>query len=358
MTVGDLNGIMLALALLAGNAFFVGAEFALISARRTQIEPSAASGSRMARLTLRAMENVSLMMAGAQLGITVCSLGLGAVGEPTVAHLLEGPFRALGVPDGLLHPIALVLALAVVVFLHMVLGEMVPKNIALAGPERSALLLGPLLYAVVWVLRPVIWLLNMAANVVLRMLRVEPKDEVTSAFNHEEVAGLIAESRREGLLGEGHQALLTGALAFDEQRVADVVIPLDQMVTVDRERTVAELERLCAETGFSRFPVLDDGEEIAGYLHMKDVLSVTGQGRDEPFDAKLVRPLASVRTEDSLREALSTMQRKGAHLARVVRPESDSASDAESDAESDAVVGLAALEDVLEEMVGEVRDAT
>ena len=346
MTLGDLTAIVLAVALLAGNAFFVGAEFALMSARRTQIEPRAASGSQMARMTLRAMENVSLMLACAQLGITVCSLGLGAVGEPAVAHLLEGPFRALGVPDGLLHPIALVIALAVVVFLHMVIGEMVPKNIALAGPERSALLLGPLLYAVAWVLRPVIWLLNMAANLVLRILRVEPKDEVTSAFNHEEVAGLIAESRREGLLGEGHQALLTGALEFDEQRVADVVIPLAEMATVGRDRTVAELEGLCAETGFSRFPVVDDGQEIAGYLHMKDLLSVTDQGRGEPFDAQLVRPLALVRTEDSLREALTTMQRKGAHLARVVRPDSDE------------VVGLAALEDVLEEMVGEVRDAT
>jgi len=148
--------IAVAVALLAGNAFFVGAEFALIAARRTQIEPRAAEGSRAARLTLRAMERVSLMMAGAQLGITMCSLGLGAIGEPAVAHVLEIPLGALGVSGALLHTIAFAIALAIVVFLHMVLGEMVPKNIAIAGPERSALVLGPALYGVVTVLKPLI----------------------------------------------------------------------------------------------------------------------------------------------------------------------------------------------------------
>ena len=186
--MSDTAGLLLALALLAGNAFFVGAEFALISARRTQIEPRAVAGSTRARSTLRAMEDVSLMMAGAQLGITVCSLGLGAVGEPALAHLIEGPLEAAGAPEALLHPIAFALALTIVVFLHMVLGEMVPKNIALAVPERSALALGPVLSTVVRVLRPLIWLLNQGANLVLRCLRVQPKDEITSAFTRDEVA--------------------------------------------------------------------------------------------------------------------------------------------------------------------------
>ena len=152
--MSDLAAVAVAVLLLAGNAFFVGAEFALISARRTQIEPKAQAGSKVARVTLRAMENVSLMMAGAQLGITMCSLGLGAIAEPAVAHLVEPVFEAAGMPEGLVHPVAFSIALATVVTLHMVLGEMVPKNIAIAGPERSALVLGPLLYAVVAVLKP------------------------------------------------------------------------------------------------------------------------------------------------------------------------------------------------------------
>src|SRR5690606_38820737 len=134
--MSDLTAIVVALVLLALNAFFVGAEFALISARRSQIEPRAEAGSRVARTTLRAMEQISVVMAGAQLGITVCSLGLGAVGEPAVAHLIEPVLGVLNVPEDFLHPIAFVIAMTIVVYLHVVLGEMVPKNMAIAGPER------------------------------------------------------------------------------------------------------------------------------------------------------------------------------------------------------------------------------
>src|ERR687897_276309 len=187
---GDLFGVGLAVVLLALNAFFVGAEFALLSARRSQIEPRAQAGSRAARTTLRAMENISLVMAGAQLGITICSLGLGAVGEPPGAHLLEPVFHLARLPDDLLHPVSFVVAMSIVVYLHVVLGEMVPKNIALAGPDRAALVLSPPMMAIVTVLRPVIAGMNMAANAVLRLLRIEPRDEVHSSFTREEVAAL------------------------------------------------------------------------------------------------------------------------------------------------------------------------
>lgn len=232
--MSDLTALGVAVLLLIANAFFVGAEFALISARRTQIEPRAEAGSRFARITLRAMENVSLMMAGAQLGITMASLGLGAVGEPAVAHLLEPLFEAVGLPEGLVHPVALVVALAIVVTLHMVLGEMVPKNIAIAGPERSAIVLGPLLYGFVTVLKPVIVALNALANVVLRVIRVQPQDEVTSTFTADEVAGFIAQSRREGLLDDDEHDLLTGALEFTDATVRAVVLGVDDLVTVPR----------------------------------------------------------------------------------------------------------------------------
>ncbi len=208
--MSDLTGVLIAIGLLAFNAFFVGAEFALISARRSQIEPRAQAGSRVARTTLHAMENVSLMMAGAQLGITICSVGLGAVGEPAVAHLIEPLFESAGVPEALLHPVAFVIALTVVVFLHVVLGEMVPKNIAIAGPERSALVLGPPMLFVVTLLRPIIVALNAIANATLRLLRVEPKDEISSAFTREEVAALVEESRGEGLIEADEYDRLAG----------------------------------------------------------------------------------------------------------------------------------------------------
>ncbi|HEX6335489.1 MAG TPA: hemolysin family protein [Jiangellaceae bacterium] len=343
--MSNLTALGIALLLLAGNAFFVGAEFALISARRTQIEPRAQAGSRAAKITLRGMEDVSLMMAGAQLGITMCSLGLGAVGEPAVAHLIEPVFEAVGLPDSLVHAVALVIALAIVVTLHMVLGEMVPKNIAIAGPERSALALGPPLYAIVTALKPVIWLLNASANVVLRLVRVTPQNEITSTFTADEVAGFIAQSRREGLLDEDEHGLLTGALAFTDAQVDSVALGIDDLVTVPAQVTPAELDDICARTGFSRFPVVNDTGEIVGYVHLKDVLETPDDVRDQPVHPKWLRPLVDVGRDQSLRDALRIMQAHGAHLARVV------------DTHDRRVVGVAALEDVLEELVGDVTDA-
>ncbi|MGI8947508.1 MAG: hemolysin family protein [Ornithinimicrobium sp.] len=342
--MSDLTALGVAVLLLAGNAFFVGAEFALISARRTQVEPLARAGSRMARMTLRAMESVSLMMAGAQLGITMCSLGLGAIGEPAVAHLLEPVFEVVGVPDGLVYPLSFAIALAIVVALHMVLGEMVPKNFALATPERAALLLGPPLYAVVWLLRPLIAVLNWVANGVLRLLRVQPQDEVTSTFTAEEVAGFLSESRREGLLDDEELTLLTGALEFTGATVGQIVVPLADVVTVPPQATVHELEALCGRTGFSRFPVLAGDGDLPGYVHLKDLLDTPAEQRGEVLPTRWVRPLATVELQRSLDEALTSMQAGGAHMARVVDPEDRS------------VVGLAFLEDVLEELVGEVID--
>jgi CBS domain containing-hemolysin-like protein len=335
--------LLVAVALLLANAYFVGAEFAVMAARRSQVEPLAAQGSRRARTTLEAMERVSTMLACAQLGVTVCSVGLGAVAEPALAGLLELPFAASGLPEGLVHPVAFALALAVVVYLHVVVGEMVPKNLAIAGPDRVALLLAPPLVWMSRVLAPVIGVLNGLANGVLRLLRVEPKDEVTSTFTAEEVSSIVAESQREGLLDDQH-GLVTGALEFSERTAADVAVPLTEMVTVAAGATPADVERLVARTGFSRFAVLDTNGTLTGYLHLKDVLYADDGRYDEPVPAKRVRALASVADQDEVEDVLAAMQRSGAHLARVMK--------------DGAVTGVVFLEDVLEELVGEVRDQT
>ncbi len=342
--MSDWSGVLLAVVLLGLNAFFVGAEFALISARRTQIEPEVAKGHRGARTTLRAIENVSLVMAGAQFGITAASLGLGAVGEPAVAHLIEPLFAAVGMPEGLLHPIAFVLALTLVVFLHVVLGEMVPKNLALAGPERAALLLGPPMMAVVWVLRPIVVSLNAVANGILRLMRIEPKDEVTSTFTRDEVAAMVDESRHEGVLHDAEYDRLAGALDFTERDVLSVLLPRDTLVTVERGARVDQVEQLCADTGFSRFPVTSSSADMIGYLHIKDVLDAESDRGDGPIDDKWLRPLATVRPTDKLHEALASLRRRGAHLGRVVEDDG-------------SVRGLVTLEDLLEELIGEIRDA-
>ena len=343
--MGDYTAVLVALVLLVLNAFFVGAEFALLSARRSQIEPLAQAGSRRVRTVLRAMEHVSLLMAGAQLGITVCSLGLGAVGEPAVAHLLEPVFHAARVPEAALHPVSFVVALSIVVYLHVVLGEMVPKNIALAGPTRAALVLGPPMMVIVTVLRPVIRLLNLAANGILLLLRVEPKDEVSSSYTREEVAALVEESRGEGMIAADEYDRLAGALGFTEKTVSTVLMPVEGLSTVLRGSTAADVEALCAATGFSRFPVADPDGTLLGYLHIKDVLESDEERRQRPVDDKWVRPFATVGPDDLLHEALESLQVRGAHMARVVRRDGD-------------VLGLVTLEDVLEELVGVIRDGS
>ncbi len=338
-------GILLTIVLLALNALFVASEFALISARRTQLEPRIQAGSRPARMAMRAIENITQIMAAAQLGITICSLGLGAVGEPAIAHLLEPLFESVSLPEGLVHTVSFVIAMTIVVFAHVVLGEMVPKNLALVGPDRAALFLGPFMLAVVAVLKPFVVVLNGVANLIVRLFRIEPKGEVASTYSHDEVAGLVEESRREGLLDEHEYDLVSGALDFHEGTVDEVLLPSAGLVTIPPTATPVDVEQACAETGFSRFPVLDAVGEIAGYLHIKDVLETDEASRLETIADKWLRPLATVVAGSGLYEALRTMQARGSHMARVAD-------------ESGAVLGVIMLEDVLEELVGEIRSGS
>ncbi|UJA19470.1 HlyC/CorC family transporter [Thermoleophilia bacterium SCSIO 60948] len=341
--MSDLAALGLGVLLLAGNAFFVGAEFALISARRSEIEPRAEEGSRAARVALKAIENVTLMMACAQLGITICTLGLGRLAEPALHHLLEGPLGLTGIPEAATSAIAFALALLIVSLLHIILGEMVPKNVALARPEASALIYATPLSLVARVLGPIIRGLNGFANILLRLVGVEPKEEVTSSFTRDEVSDLVSESHREGLLDDHEGGLLAGALSFTERDASAVLLPLDDLETLPLSVTPAEVEEVAARTGFSRFPIVRDSGEMAGYLHLKDALEFEDRHRNRPIAESWIRRLPRVSISDPLRSVMATMRRSGSHLARV------------TDA-SGKTLGIAALEDVIEELVGEIRD--
>ncbi|MGH3978712.1 MAG: hemolysin family protein [Pseudonocardiaceae bacterium] len=342
--MSDTVALLVALLLLAANAFFVGAEFSLISARRDRLEPLAERGVIRARTVIRASESLSLMLAAAQLGITCSSLGLGALGEPAVAHQLEKVFDPLGVPAVLLHPIAFVIALGIVTVAHILIGEMVPKNIAIAGPERTALWLVPVLVGWMRLMRPVIAALNWVANHVLRAFKIEPKDELDTAYTPDELANLIADSSREGLLDSQEQRRLTQTLSTVERSVADVLVPIERVTTVPGEPVLGDLERAVTATGFSRFP-LRAGGELIGYLHVKDVLGLAGKPPDTPVPPSVLRPLPDVPAEAKLDEALAGLRRSRSHLARAV-------------AGDGRTVGVVALEDLVEEYVGTVRDAT
>jgi CBS domain containing-hemolysin-like protein len=341
--------LLLAVGLIAANGFFVGAEFAVLASRRTRLEPLLRS-SRRARTALRAIEQLPLMISACQFGITLASLGLGALAEPVVASLLTDPLTALHVPHQIIHPLALAIALTLVSCLHMLLGEMVPKNLALTGPERAAMLLAPPLLLFVQIFRPIIIGLTAVAIAVLRLLRITPASEIGEVTDRDSVAALIGESSEEGLLKTDQHELLTGALAFEETKAEAVGLPLDTLVTVDPDVTPARVEQLVAATGYSRFPVRANdrtptGADLIGYVHIADILDTDQARRNLPLDHRWIRPLAEIRATATLQTALATLRSSGSHLARLI----------EDNGQTQAVI---ALEDILEELVGEVMDAT
>ncbi|WP_181764028.1 hemolysin family protein [Streptomyces albidus (ex Kaewkla and Franco 2022)] len=334
--------LVFAALLVLGNGFFVGAEFALVSVRRSQIEPLAADGSARARRVLTGLENLPQMMAAAQFGITVCSLTLGAVAEPTLAHLLEPLFHAARLPEALVHPVGYVIALAVVVSCHLVIGEMVPKNLAMAAPERTAMLLSPALVAFARLCRPVTAALGNCSKLILLLFRVEPRDEVEAVFTSEQLTDLLADSRQAGLLDHEEHERLSDALELGSRPVTDVLLAPASLVTVRPDVTPREVEELTVRTGYSRFPICapPDGA-FMGYLHVKDVLDLTEHDRAVP--QHLWRSMTTLRAELPLDDALAAMRGAASHLAAVADG-------------SGRVLGLAALEDVLEMLVGEVHD--
>ncbi|AZS70720.1 hypothetical protein DDE74_06985 [Streptomyces lydicus] len=333
--------LLFAVLLVLANGFFVGAEFALVSVRRSQIEPLATEGSTRARQVLHGLENLPQMMAAAQFGITVCSLTLGAVAEPTVAHLLEPLFEAVHLPAALVHPLGYVIALALVVFLHLVIGEMVPKNLAMAAPEKTALWFSPGLVAFARLCRPVTALLGACARGVLRLFRVEPKDEVEAVFTSEQLTHLVEDAGQAGLLEPAEQEQLSDVLELGSRPVTDVLLDRAGLVTVEPTVTPRQVEELTVRTGYSRFPVCAPGGAYMGYLHVKDVLDL--EERDRAVPQRIWHPMTTLRAELPLDDALTAMRRAASHLAAV------------ADA-TGRVLGLVALEDVLEMLVGEVRD--
>jgi CBS domain containing-hemolysin-like protein len=344
----DTLGVLLAILLIGANAFFVAAEFSLISARRDRLEALAEQGKARAVTVIRAGEQLSSMLAGAQLGVTVASLLLGRIGESAVADLLRTAFGLTSMHPALVHTLSFAIALAVVVTLHVLLGEMVPKNIALAGPERTAMLLVPPYLVYVRAARPFIVFYNKCANAILRTMGVEPRDELDITVSPAGLSEMIAESVSEGLLDPEEHTRLTRALQIRNRVVGDVAVPLADVRAVPVAAAgsgpvIGAVERALAQTGYSRFPVAALDGKFIGYLHIKDVLTLS----DDPqtvIDLALVRSLPRVPTSLPLADALSRMRRSNSHLALVTD-------------DGGSVVAMVAMEDLVEDLVGSMRDA-
>lgn len=340
-----LPGIIWLVVLLLVNAFFVGAEFAVISARRSQIEPKAEAGNKAAKTTLWAMEHATLMLATSQLGITVCSLVILNVSEPAIHHLVEIPLGLTSLSAEAIGIIAFITALLVVTFLHVVVGEMVPKNISFSVPTRAALILAPPLVLVARIVKPVIWTLNGIANGILRLFKVEPKDEATSAYTLDEVASIVEQSTRDGVLTD-NSGTLSKAFEFTTKTVADVEVPLQEMVLLTQNSSPSDIQRAVSEHGYSRYILTNQDNEPTGYLHLKDVMDLTADDQfGAPVPTKRIRKLASTFGGAELEDALASMRRTGTHVARVLDGDG-------------TITGVLFLEDIIEELVGEVEDST
>ena len=343
--------VVIGLLLVAANGCFVATEFAMIVARTSKLETLADGGSRRARQALGSTRNLSLQLAGAQLGVTMASLGLGFVAEPVVDHFFDWLVGLTPLPQGVAHGLALAVSLLLVVFVHTVFGETVPKNLAIAAPESTLLALIVPYHGFVAALRPALRFLNWLASGGTRLLGVEPRDEREQASSPGDIAAMLDASHQEGLIEEFQHELLTGALDFAEADVRSVMVPWDRVETVDRTDSVAAVEDVISRRGHTRLPIVDGADEpdagpggsVVGFLHAKDLLSVAPPLRRQPLPPTIVRPLITVGPEMPLEDLLARMRQQRIHLAIVV-------------GEDGRPAGLVSLEDLLEELVGELRD--
>lgn len=339
-----IGGLLAMVLLLLANAFFVAVEFAVIAARRTKLATIASEGGVRARLAERASHHLSIELAGAQLGVTMSSLALGFVAEPVVSHLIEsGLHEVVHLPEAVLRSIGFVVALVVVSLLHMIVGEMVPKNIALAEPERALMWLALPDRIYLFLFAPVVHVLNGLANAGTRIFGVQPTSEVDTVHSADELAHLLADSRSEGLIPAFEHELLAGALSLAHRPVAEVALPWPEVTSVPRTATVEEIETVVVASGHSRIPVLGAHEEVLGFLHAKDLLTLPVAARSAQLPFGRLRRMLLVEQDATLEDVLLTMQRVRIHLAVVRSSDGDP-------------IGLVSLEDLLEELVGDISD--
>jgi len=342
-TIETALGLLAVILLILANGFFVAVEFALVAVDRNRVKIDAEAGQRGARLTAGALRRLSFYLSGAQLGITVTSLVVGFIAEPTVAAALE-PLLGDVVGEDRASPVSIGLALVLATVGQMVGGELVPKTLAIARPRTTSYLLTGPMVVVCRLLGPVITFFNGAANWTVRHLGIEPQEELLSVRTLEELELLIRSSAAEGTLEPEAITLLTRTIRFGDKDAAAALTPRPDVLTLRSDDTVATLAARSVETGKSRFPVVGtDLDDVTGVVHVKEVYGVPFEQRGStPVSAVMVPAFVVPETRD-LADLLVDLRHGGAHLAVVVD-------------EHGGTAGIITLEDVLEEIVGEIDD--
>lgn len=340
----DLVLFLLGVALAAGTGVFVGSEFALLNVDRADLEKRAARGERGFRITISALKRTSTHLSSAQLGITLTTLLTGYTMEPAISSMLSGPLSQAGLPDEFLRPVGGVLGILAATTISMIFGELVPKNYALAVPRQTARVLVPLQVAFTFVFRPFIAVLNGSANRILRAMGIEPKEELSAARTADELSSLVQRSALQGLLENDTATLLSRTIEFSQRNAIDVMTPRPKVRSVHRGDTAQDIISLAQETGFSRFPVIDESiDDVRGVVHVKQAVAVPVEKRSEVPASALQSDVIRVPETMTLDVLLTELRGRGYQVAIVVD-------------EYGGTSGIATLEDLVEELIGEVAD--
>lgn len=329
--------------LIALTTVFVGSEFALVKVRSTRIERLAEEGNRSAKIVKKMIANLDYYLSACQLGITVTSLGLGWLGEPTFEKLLHPLFNLLQLPDALTTTISFVISFIVVTYLHVVLGELAPKSIAIQHTEKLALTYARPLYYFGNIMKPLIWLMNGSARVIIRMLGVDP-DAQTDAMSEEEIKIIINNSYNGGEINQTELNYMQNIFSFDERHAKDIMVPRTQMVTLNEPFNVDELLETIKEHQFTRYPITEDGDKdhIKGFINVKEFLTEYASGKPIKIN-NYIHELPMISETTRISDALVRMQREHVHISLIID-------------EYGGTAGILTMEDILEEIVGEIRD--
>jgi len=343
LDIGIVVNLLLVALLILLTAFFVGSEFAVIKVRMSRIEQLIAEGNKKAIAAKKVVTNLDYYLSACQLGITVTALGLGALGEPTVEKILHPLFHDFGVPDAVSASISMALALLLMTYLHVVLGEMAPKTLAIQFAEKMTMLMAPPLVLFGKIAFPFIWLLNGSARVLLRAFGVNPAGH-EQAHSEEELKIIMTQSYQSGEINQTELAYMQNIFTFDERVVRDIMVPRLQAVIIDQSMTQEEVLRIVDEHGYTRYPVTENGDKdkIIGFLNAKEFMTNVAMKRPVTLK-KQIHAIDVVLETVPVQDVLLKMQKKSVHIAVVID-------------EYGGTAGIVTMEDILEEIVGEIRD--
>jgi CBS domain containing-hemolysin-like protein len=346
--IGDLIGLGLVGILVLLNAFFVAAEFALVSVRRTRVEELVAQGAQSALAVRRAISDPDRFIAATQLGITLASLGLGWIGEPALSHLIDPVVTLIPIPaswtDLTAHSLSAAIGFGVITFIHVVLGELTPKSIALQRTEKTAFFVAPPMILVEWIFKPAIWLLNSSGNQILKLMGFQAASGHELVHSVEEIKMLMDASANQGMLEDAERDMLDAVFDLREMKVRQIMIPRTEMASLKADDTLRDLLTLQKSFSHGKFPVYEnDVDHIIGVLYVRDVIEILAKGELGINIRRFVRPAIFLPETAAISTALAAFRSQRQHVAIALD-------------EYGGTAGLLTLEDILEEIAGELPD--